>query len=75
MSLLPYGRQTIEDDDIAAVVAALQADFLTTGPTVEAFETAFAEKVGARHAVACANGTAALHLAMLALCAYSRVRW
>jgi UDP-4-amino-4,6-dideoxy-N-acetyl-beta-L-altrosamine transaminase len=67
MSLLPYGRQTIEDDDIAAVVEALKADFLTTGPTVDAFETAFAEKVGARHAVACANGTAALHLAMLAL--------
>jgi UDP-4-amino-4,6-dideoxy-N-acetyl-beta-L-altrosamine transaminase len=67
MSLLPYGRQTIEDDDIAAVVAALKADFLTTGPTVDAFESAFAEKVGARHAVACANGTAALHLAMLAL--------
>jgi UDP-4-amino-4,6-dideoxy-N-acetyl-beta-L-altrosamine transaminase len=65
--VLPYGRQTIEDDDIAAVVEALKADFLTTGPTVEAFETAFAEKVGARHAVACANGTAALHLAMLAL--------
>ncbi|MDB5424710.1 MAG: flmB, partial [Phenylobacterium sp.] len=66
-SILPYGRQTIEDDDIAAVVEALKADFLTTGPTVEAFEAAFAEKVGARHAVACANGTAALHLAMLAL--------
>ena len=66
-SVLPYGRQTIEDDDIAAVTEALRADFLTTGPTVEAFETAFAEKVGARHAVACANGTAALHLAMLAL--------
>ncbi|MFI4964768.1 MAG: UDP-4-amino-4,6-dideoxy-N-acetyl-beta-L-altrosamine transaminase [Caulobacterales bacterium] len=65
--ILPYGRQTIEDDDIAAVVEALKADFLTTGPTVEAFETAFAETVGARHAVACANGTAALHLAMLAL--------
>ena len=65
--VLPYGRQTIEDDDIAAVVAALQADFLTTGPTVAAFEDAFAEKVGARYAVACANGTAALHLAMLAL--------
>jgi UDP-4-amino-4,6-dideoxy-N-acetyl-beta-L-altrosamine transaminase len=65
--ILPYGRQTIEDDDIAAVVAALKADFLTTGPTVDAFELAFAEKVGARHAVACANGTAALHLAMLAL--------
>lgn len=65
--ILPYGRQTIEDDDIAAVADALRADFLTTGPTVEAFERAFAETVGARHAVACANGTAALHLAMLAL--------
>jgi len=65
--MLPYGRQTIEDDDITAVVEALRADFLTTGPTVEAFETAFAETVGARHAVACSNGTAALHLAMLAL--------
>ena len=57
----------IEDDDIAAVVQALQSDFLTTGPRVEAFEAAFAEAVGARHAVACANGTAALHLAMMAL--------
>ena len=65
--VLPYGRQTIEDDDIAAVTEALRADFLTTGPTVEAFETAFAATVGAAHAVACANGTAALHLAMLAL--------
>ncbi len=65
--ILPYGRQTIEDDDIAAVAAALRSDFLTTGPLVESFETAFAERVGARHAVACANGTAALHLAMLAL--------
>ena len=66
-AFLPYGRQTIEDDDIAAVAAALRDDFLTTGPRVEAFETAFAAAVGARHAVACANGTAALHLAMLAL--------
>jgi UDP-4-amino-4,6-dideoxy-N-acetyl-beta-L-altrosamine transaminase len=65
--VLPYGRQTIEDDDVAAVAAALRDDFLTTGPKVEAFETAFAETVGARHAVACSNGTAALHLAMLAL--------
>jgi len=65
--LLPYGRQTIEDDDVAAVATALRDDFLTTGPRVEAFETAFAETVGAQHAVACANGTAALHLAMLAL--------
>jgi UDP-4-amino-4,6-dideoxy-N-acetyl-beta-L-altrosamine transaminase len=64
---LPYGRQTIEDDDVAAVAAALRADFLTTGPTVEAFESAFATKVGAAHAIAVANGTATLHLAMLAL--------
>jgi UDP-4-amino-4,6-dideoxy-N-acetyl-beta-L-altrosamine transaminase len=64
---LPYGRQTIEDDDIAAVVEALRSDYLTTGPRVGAFEAAFAEQVGAAHAVACSNGTAALHLAMLAL--------
>lgn len=64
---LPYGRQTIEDDDVAAVAEALRGDFLTTGPTVEAFETAFAKKVGADHAIAVSNGTATLHLAMLAL--------
>jgi UDP-4-amino-4,6-dideoxy-N-acetyl-beta-L-altrosamine transaminase len=65
--VLPYGRQSIDDDDIAAVAEALKADFLTTGPTVAAFEAAFAETVGARHAVACSNGTAALHMAMMAL--------
>jgi UDP-4-amino-4,6-dideoxy-N-acetyl-beta-L-altrosamine transaminase len=64
---LPYGRQTIEDDDVAAVATALRADFLTTGPTVEAFETAFKQQVGPEHAIAVANGTATLHLAMLAL--------
>src|ERR1700739_2375255 len=67
MRFLPYGRQTIEDDDVAAVAAALRDAFLTTGPKVEAFEAAFAEFAGADHAIACANGTAALHLAMLAL--------
>jgi UDP-4-amino-4,6-dideoxy-N-acetyl-beta-L-altrosamine transaminase len=66
-AFLPYGRQLIEDDDVAAVAAALRADYLTTGPTVEAFERAFAERVGAAHAVACSSGTAALHLAALAL--------
>lgn len=65
-AFLPYGRQTIEDDDVAAVAAALRADFLTTGPAVAAFEEAFRDLVGAAHAIACANGTAALHLAMLA---------
>ncbi len=64
---LPYGRQTIEDDDVAAVAEALRGDFLTTGPTVEAFETAFAKKVGAEHTIAVSNGTATLHLAMMAL--------
>ncbi len=64
---LPYGRQVIEDDDVAAVAEALRADMLTTGPRVEAFEAAFAETVGARYAVACSNGTAALHLSLMAL--------
>ena len=62
-----YGRQVIDDADVAAVVEALRGDYLTTGPEVAAFEAEFAEAVGARHAVACANGTAALHLALLAL--------
>jgi len=66
-TLLPYGRQTIEDDDVAAIAAALRADHLTTGPTVARFETAFAQATGAAHAVASNSGTAALHLAALAL--------
>jgi UDP-4-keto-6-deoxy-N-acetylglucosamine 4-aminotransferase len=66
-AFLPYGRQSIDEADIEAVVAALKSDFLTTGPRVETFERAFAERVGAAHAVACANGTAALHMAMMAL--------
>jgi dTDP-4-amino-4,6-dideoxygalactose transaminase len=65
-AFLPYGRQTIDEADIAAVAAALRGDFLTTGPTVGAFEADFARAVGAAHAVSCANGTAALHLAALA---------
>ena len=65
MNLLPYGRQTIDEDDIAAVLAALRSDFLTSGPQVEAFEDEFAEMVGAKHAIAVCNATAALHLAML----------
>jgi UDP-4-amino-4,6-dideoxy-N-acetyl-beta-L-altrosamine transaminase len=67
MEFLPYGRQTIDDDDIAAVTAALTSDFLTTGPAVSAFERAFADKVGAAHAVSCFNATVGLHMAMLGL--------
>jgi dTDP-4-amino-4,6-dideoxygalactose transaminase len=63
--MLPYGKQSISDDDIAAVVATLKSDYLTTGPEVEAFEREFAEMLGAKHAVAVNNATAALHLAML----------
>jgi UDP-4-amino-4,6-dideoxy-N-acetyl-beta-L-altrosamine transaminase len=66
-AFLPYGRQCIDEDDVAAVADVLRSDFLTGGPAVAGFEQDFADKVGARHAVACANGTAALHLSMLAL--------
>jgi UDP-4-amino-4,6-dideoxy-N-acetyl-beta-L-altrosamine transaminase len=62
-SFLPYGRQLIDDDDIAAVSDALRSEFLTTGPYVGRFEAALSKTVGARHAVVCANGTAALHMA------------
>jgi UDP-4-amino-4,6-dideoxy-N-acetyl-beta-L-altrosamine transaminase len=65
-SLLPYGRQLVQDDDVAAVAAALRGAFLTTGPTVAEFEARFAARVGARHAVAVSSGTAALHAAMFA---------
>lgn len=65
--ILPYGRQSIDADDVAAVVATLRSDFLTQGPAVEAFETAFADKVGAKYAVAVNSGTAALHACMAAL--------
>ncbi|MGH2888742.1 MAG: UDP-4-amino-4,6-dideoxy-N-acetyl-beta-L-altrosamine transaminase [Solirubrobacteraceae bacterium] len=59
--LLPYGRQSIAEEDVDAVVAALRDALITQGPRVEQFERAIAESVGARHAVAFANGTAALH--------------
>ena len=65
--MLPYGQPKIEDDDIAAVEAVLRSGWLTTGPLVAQFEEKLAESVGAPHAVVCANGTAALHLAAIAL--------
>ena len=60
---LAYGRQQIDDEDIAAVVRVLKGDWLTGGPEVAAFEADFARAVSARHAVANANGTAGLHMA------------
>lgn len=62
---IPYGRQSIEEDDIASVIEALKGDFLTTGPSVKEFEERFADYVGAKYAVALVNGTAGLHLACL----------
>ena len=62
--LLPYGRQVIDDADIHAVIKTLRGDWLTTGPTVETYEKAFAAQVSAEHAVAFSSGTAALHAAM-----------
>ena len=67
MQFIPYGKQTIEQDDIKAVVETLQSDFLTTGPEVVEFEEAVANYCGAKYCVAVSNGTAALHLASLAL--------
>lgn len=64
---LPYGRHCIDDEDIAAVSEVLASDWLTTGPAVERFEETLKAAVNAPHAVAVANGTAALHLAYLAL--------
>ncbi len=64
---IPYARQYVDDEDIAAVTKVLGSDYLSTGPAVTAFEEALAKKVAARHAVACSSGTAGLHLAMLAL--------
>src|SRR5437764_4907681 len=60
-ALLPYGRQSIEEDDLKAVVETLRSDWLRTGPKVQEFEEAFAAWVGARYAVSFSSGTAALH--------------
>lgn len=67
MPFLPYGRQWIDSDDEEAVVSVLRSEFLTTGPVVAEFESAVADYCGARFAVAVSSGTAALHIASLAL--------
>ena len=63
---LPYGRQHIDEDDIAAVCRVLRSDLLTSGPEVAAFENEFAAMTGAKHAIAVNNATSALHLCLLA---------
>jgi UDP-4-amino-4,6-dideoxy-N-acetyl-beta-L-altrosamine transaminase len=66
-SPIPYGRQTITDEDIQAVNEVLRGEYLTQGPKIAELETAFAAYVGAKYAVAISNGTAALHLCAMAL--------
>lgn len=65
--VIPYGRQHITNEDIQAVIETLQSDYLTQGPKIAEFESAFAQYVDSKYAVAVANGTAALHLCALAL--------
>jgi len=67
MSFIPYGRQSINEEDIAAVVEVLHSDWLTQGPTVPRFEQLVCDATGALHALAVNSATAALHLACLAL--------
>ena len=62
-----YGRQDINDDDIQAVVDVLKSDWLTQGPNIKKFEEGFSKYIGSKFAVAVSNGTAALHLSVLAL--------
>ena len=64
---IPYGRQSINDDDIQAVISTLRSDYLTQGPKIKEFETKLAEYVGAKYAVAVNNATSGLHLATTVL--------
>ncbi len=64
---IPYGRQWVSPEDIQAVIQTLEAPFLTTGPVAEQFEDGLCDLTGAKYAVVCTNGTAALHLSCMAL--------
>jgi UDP-4-amino-4,6-dideoxy-N-acetyl-beta-L-altrosamine transaminase len=66
MFSIPYGKQFIGDEEIAAVIETLKSDYLTQGPKIGEFETAFADYIGCKYAVAVSNGTAALHLSAMA---------
>ncbi len=64
---IPYGRHSISDEDIQAVIGVLNSDFLTQGPKIAEFEDKFSEYIGCKYAVVVANGTAALHLSAMAM--------
>ncbi len=65
--MIPYGRQSVSDEDVEAVAAVLRSDWLTTGPSVEAFEAAVSAVTGGHDVVSCTSGTAALHIAYAAI--------
>jgi perosamine synthetase len=65
-TFIPYGKQSVDKNDIAAVVKTLASDWLTQGPRVSVFEKALADYCGVKYAVAVTNGTSALHVAYLA---------
>lgn len=64
---IPYGRQSINKEDVRSVIKALKSDFLTTGPLTKKFETKFCKYVGSKFAISCSSGTSALHLALMSL--------
>jgi len=66
-TFIPYGRQSIDEEGLASVVNVLRSDWLTTGPLISKFEEALANYCGAKFAVVCSSGTAALHLTQMAL--------
>ena len=63
---IPYGKQTIGNDDIKSITKTLKSDYLTTGPTTQKFEKKFKNFVGSKYASSCSSGTSALHLSLLA---------
>ena len=67
MNFIPYGKQLIDESDVNAVVDVLNSDYLTTGPSIKAFEDALSKYCNVNYTVAVANGTAALHLLSIAL--------
>jgi UDP-4-amino-4,6-dideoxy-N-acetyl-beta-L-altrosamine transaminase len=67
LPFLPYGRQNLDEDDFAAVRRVLESDWLTTGPEIDAFEAVLCQATGAKFAIACSSGTAALHIAARSL--------
>lgn len=64
--MIPYGRQSVSEEDVEAVATVLRGDWLTTGPTVDAFEAAVSRTSGGHQVVSCTSGTAALHIAYAA---------